>query len=139
MINAPPREAAWISWSAVAAWTLILLATLPFARAIQRTAAGIAGDGIFLVISVGAVIVFSVAALAYLVRRQKLRPLNLIGLLCIAGLVIGFAVGLASPIESLHFIQYGILGLMGYGVMPPDARHRHLPCRDNPRHQRRHR
>lgn len=117
MINAPPREAAWISWAAVVVWTLILLATLPFARAIQRTVAGIAGDGIFLVISVGAVIIFSVAALGYLVRIQKLRPLNLIGLLCIAGLVIGLAVGVASPIESLHFIQYGILGLLSYRAL----------------------
>jgi len=117
------RTAAWIL-AAVCALAIFLF--VPTARAIQFFVSKRWGRAMF-----GTAVVFTViAALAlvlfYLIFDRKLRGIsNYIWIAAVAGLYFFFTYQLrANPEESVHFIEYGILGVSLYVALSFSTRDR---------------
>ena len=116
MFRKLPREQEWVSWLDVFLWTLVIYVTIPFARAIQRLIEEAYGRDIFR--SITFVIGFLAVALMvlYVIRVYGWRfwPRKMI-LFGIAAFFYYYArYQIATPEETLHFIEYGVLGLLLY-------------------------
>ena len=71
MLKVPPQEPRWVSWLLVFLWSLLILATVPFARAIQRLVTQRWGRESFIVFTLGALVVLTLALFIYLWRSPK--------------------------------------------------------------------
>ena len=102
------------SWLAVALWVVILLLTIPFARAFQVIIRDTLGDdsfGYFVI----AVVVISVLYLILKLRpaTAELRAANVGWLLLCGAFIIAYTFRLwGNPVEAVHFIQYGVLAAL---------------------------
>ena len=107
-----------MSWLLVALWSLFILATVPFARTIQRFVTQRWGRESFLVFTLGAIVVLTVALAIYLWRSSKrfggAQVLWLVGVLAVYFLA---ANRLETPEESLHFLEYGVLGVLVFRAL----------------------
>lgn len=85
-------------WLIVIAYTLLILATLPFARQLWA----IVGErnGFFIIIGL------------YTASIISIRDIRLICLLAVIAIVIFKLIPL--PVERIHFIEYGVLGWLSY-------------------------
>lgn len=113
-VRRPQRE--WISWLLVAAWVLVIMATLPFARAIRDALKDVVGDGIFIVAVVIAIIASAGLAVAHLGRTNSLKSANVFWLIVVFATILTLSARVQYPIEAVHFVQYGVLGLLAYGA-----------------------
>jgi hypothetical protein len=119
MLKRPPQENQWLSWLYVVAWTLIILMAIPLARAIQQFVYQQWNRELF-TYAVVAVMAIALAAAAIYIRR--LRPVprsDYVWLIAIAGIFLGytFVLGRRSPEEAIHFVQYGVLGVLVYRAL----------------------
>ena len=113
MLKNPPREKEWVSWLFVGLWTLIIFLTIPFARAIQKFVYLHWGRETFAYVVIGVVVAACAAGVIYLLRtRMTLR--SYVWLLVISAIFVKYTIELTSPEESLHFIEYGLLGFLAY-------------------------
>jgi hypothetical protein len=114
--RSPARE--WVSWLLVAAWSLLTFATIPLARAIQRSVREACGEEAFLyAVLVGIVVVF-VAALRTLRRLGPITPARGAWLVGVAAVYAGYAYTLRrDPVEAIHFLQYGVLGVLAFRAL----------------------
>ena len=114
MLNQPPREREWLSWLAVAAWTLAIYLTIPLARAIQSWVTEHWGRsaflyGVFAALAAGA----GLALLSLAFSRGPGRGRSAAWVAGIAVLYAFLSWRLrANPEEAVHFIEYGILGFL---------------------------
>lgn len=85
-------------WLIVIAYTVLILATLPWARQIWN----FVGDrnGSFIIIGL------------YTASIIRIRDIRLIGLLAVIAIAIFKLIPL--PVERIHFIEYGVLGWLSY-------------------------
>ncbi len=113
MFDKPPREKEWISWSYVFFWTLVIFLTIPVARHIQGHIEAMWGREAFTVIALGAIIIGSIRAVTYLSREGIKSIGNYTWLLLTTAIFIGYTFHLSkAPEEALHFVEYGVLGLL---------------------------
>ncbi|MBW7909261.1 MAG: VanZ family protein [Kiritimatiellae bacterium] len=114
MFQAPPREKEWISWLFAALWGVLIFCTIPFARAVQGWFAGHWGAGSLRWISIGIIGATTLFVIARLLRELKtLSRYRIAVILGIAATFIYFSLELMeTPSEAVHFIEYGILGLL---------------------------
>ena len=114
MIKYPPSEAAGWSWFMAGLWALIIWLTVPFARRLEQVVEEHLGPNSFtlsvlLLLALGALYVL----LAFIKDRKRFRW-NHYAWLFLVVLLLGwqtFKLQDGSPIEALHFIEYGVLAL----------------------------
>ncbi len=105
-----PRSA----WWAVFAWVVVILTSVPLARALQHWVKATVGRQAYLVVVLLAVAVAVVAgAVASWRRLGRLSWRRMPWLLSSGGLCAAYSWHLRhAPEEALHFIEYGVLGLL---------------------------
>jgi len=119
MIKQPPQEKQWLSWLYVASWTLMVFAAIPLARTIQQYVSEEWSRDLF-TYGVAAVTVMAlVIAVIYLRCFRPVSRSSYFWLIAIAGIFIGYTLDLAklAPEEAVHFIQYGVLGILVYRAL----------------------
>lgn len=118
MLERPPREREWVSWTGVLLWSLLIFAFVPLARAIRDAVSEHSGPEIY---TFGVIIVVVIAALAMAVslrRRPKFSAGQVIWLLLVAAIYILYTIFMkGAEIEAIHFILYGFLGLLCFRAL----------------------
>lgn len=114
MFQSPPREGLVRSWLLVGAGTVLIYSAIPVAR---RWLGWLESHGARELVRWGAlVIIVLAAALAVFYLYQRLRQLTWPRLFWMTGVVGVFgyflAVKMKTPGEALHFVEYGLLGLL---------------------------
>ncbi|MBN1269705.1 MAG: VanZ family protein [Kiritimatiellae bacterium] len=126
MLNAPPREKEWVSWLYVGLWTLVIYVTIPFARALQTYVAAHMGRTIFGEVVLVFIALFVGGMAIYVARVARLGGWR--RELWLASVALAYLYYLwrlrANPEEALHFIEYGILGLLIYRALTHRMRNR---------------
>jgi VanZ family protein len=110
----PPSERSWKSWLYVVIWTVVIFLTIPLARTIQRFVARNWGDEIFIYAVLGVIGAGLVTGLTSVSRGRSLLSRDSFWLLAVAIIFSGYTLklGQESPSEAVHFVQYGILGIL---------------------------
>ena len=119
MFERPPSEKQWLSWLYVVFWILFIFVTIPLARTIQKYVAQQWSRDLFTVVVASITAVAFVAALIYVRRFRKAYRSNYFWLTAIAGIFFGYTIelGKQSPEEAIHFVQYGVLGILVYRAL----------------------
>jgi hypothetical protein len=100
----------WLSWLWLALWSLVIFATIPLARTLQARVQEHVGREAFLYITLLGI----AAALAVALRRAR-HP---VWLGVVAAGYVAYAYALrAAPEEALHFLEYGVLGVLAYRAL----------------------
>ena len=119
MLENPPREKKWISWLWVAAWSLLIFVTIPLARLIQDYVSQQWGRTAFTYTVLATIMGALLAAAIRLYRSPSANRRNYLWLLSIAVFFSGYTykLGQKSPEEAVHFVQYGVLGVLVYRAL----------------------
>ena len=119
MLDSPPQEKQWLSWLYVVVWTLIIFVTIPLARAIQQYVSQEWNRGLFTYVVLASTVLGFAAATLYVRRFRPTCRSNYLWLVAIAGifLVYTLELGKRSPEEAIHFVQYGVLGILVYRAL----------------------
>jgi hypothetical protein len=117
VLDTPPKEPEWRSWLYAAVWSCVIFCTIPFARAFGDIIITHIGHDFFLFATVAGAIAAGILAFTNLRRRSL--PLSAYGwLLGILTVFIGYAYYLRNiPVEPIHVLEYGILGLLVYRAL----------------------
>lgn len=93
--------------------------TIPIARAMQELVARHFGNEIFTYIVISAILVAFLISALHLYRKQEAAYANYSWLVLITAIFLGYTVklGQKSPSEAVHFIQYGLLGILVYRAL----------------------
>ncbi|MEQ8388781.1 MAG: VanZ family protein [Alphaproteobacteria bacterium] len=120
MLHLPPASSPRTSWLLAGGWGVVIYLTIPVARQLQDTvlaaAAGWRGaraEDLFawLVTLLAVVLVTALAIGLARQRRLMARHLLFLPLIVLAFAALAFSLD-ASPVESLHLAQYGVLALL---------------------------
>lgn len=123
MFQAPARESERLSWLFVALWTLIIYLTIPLARSIQEFIKGLWGRESFTYIVFACIVLAGITAAFYLLRRKGTSWSNWFWLISVALVFAHYTYQLSpAPEEALHFIEYGVLGLLLYRALSHSIR-----------------
>jgi succinate dehydrogenase hydrophobic anchor subunit len=119
MLENPPREKKWISWLWVAAWSLLIFVTIPLARLIQDYVSRHWGRTAFTYTVLATIMGTLLAAVIGLYRSPSTNRRNYLWLLSIAVFFSGYTykLGQKSPEEAIHFVQYGVLGVLVFRAL----------------------
>ncbi len=110
-----PRRAWWAAF----AWGVVIIASVPVARALQDLVRVTVGRQAYLVV-VMLVLALAVAAAAWVTVRSQGRDAwrRLPWLACSGAVCAAYAWRLRhAPEEALHFVEYGVLGLLLYRAL----------------------
>ncbi len=117
MLTAGPREPEWVSWLLAGLWALAIFATVPFARTFQNLVSQHLGRPAFGYLTLVAVAIATAAAVRHLARRGQ-PAASYLWLAAVASIFVGYTIHLwAEPEEALHFVQYGMLGVLTYRAL----------------------
>lgn len=119
MITRPPRERPWVSWLTLAAFALVVFATIPFARSLRKVVIEHWGRTSFAYAVAGCVIV---SLLVLLRRLHRAGALTLGGILWLLAVAVAYLVWTAmlaqeSPEEAVHFLEYALLSLLAFRAL----------------------
>ncbi len=118
MLERPPQEKEWVSWTAAVLWSLLIFALVPVARAIQTFVAEVSGPEIYTFAVIAMVVLGAAAMTVYQVRRTRIERAGLLWLLLVAAVYVLYTIFLrGAKIEAVHFILYGVLGLLLYRAL----------------------
>ena len=107
-------------WLATALWSLLVFATIPFARTLQWAVQGRLGRESFGWIVLGLTVGGVAGALAYLRRRGQLSPARLSWIGGVGAVFVAATLLLhEAPEEALHFVEYGVLGVLAWLALRP--------------------
>ena len=117
MLDAPPKEPELLSWTYVGLGALLIFCITPFAREIQLFLENQFGGELFLYIVWMAVLV--VCSLATInLRRRGLPASAYVWLIAVCACLGTYAYALRNiPVEAIHLVQYGLLGLLVYRAL----------------------
>ncbi len=105
------------AWAAAIAWAIAIFCTVPLARTVQRWVDATVGRQAFTYVVLAA----GVVAVVFAVRSIRRAGISWRGYGWVAASAVTFAVytfGLdASPEESFHFVEYGVLALLLFGAL----------------------
>lgn len=119
MFESPPREKQWLSWLYVVAWTLIIFASIPLARAIQEYVSQQWSRDAFTYAVVVAIVSALSTAISYARRLRSISRSSYFWLTAIGAIFFGYTIelGKRAPEEAIHFVQYGVLGVLVYRAL----------------------
>jgi len=105
-------------WLAVGGWSALVLATVPLARAIEGVVEGLWGEQAFLV-AVLAMIGAGLALVTRALRRVgRLSPGRSAWLVAVGAIYVTTTWSLRdTPVEAVHFVQYGVLGALAFRAL----------------------
>ena len=115
MIKQPPQESSAWSWCFAWGWAIIIWLTVPFARKLEKGVEAFAGNQAFTII---VLFLIGLGALGVLITfwkdRKRFSSANYIWLAAVIFLLAWQTLELrhGSPIEALHFVEYGVLALL---------------------------
>lgn len=114
MFQSPPREKEVTSWLLAVLWASVIFCTVPFARTIQHWFDVHCGGGSLRWISIAIIAAAAVFTVLRLVRRLRELPwIRVVIVLAVAAVFIFLSLKLMkTPSEAVHFIEYGLLGLL---------------------------
>jgi hypothetical protein len=115
-----------LAWVLLGLWTLLIFASIPTMRALQRWVAGHFGSATFGYAAVIAILAALLGALARGRRPRRWPDLpTVIWLVAIAAVSLWWTRQLwGAPEEAVHFIEYGALGVLAWRALRqhvPDA------------------
>jgi hypothetical protein len=109
-------------WLATALWSLLVFATIPFARTLQWTVQDRLGREAFGWIVLGLMLAGVVGALAHLLRRGQLSAARLSWIGGVGAVFVAATLSLReAPEEALHFVEYGVLGVFAWLALRPSV------------------
>ena len=119
MIKIPPQEKQWLSWLYVVVWTLIIFMTIPLARAIQQFVYQEWSRDLFTYVVLALTLMGFLAAVNYIRQFRSASRSNIIWLAAVTGIFIVYTIqlGKMNPEEAIHFVQYGVLGILVYRAL----------------------
>ena len=118
MFQKPPHESEWLSWLFVFLWTLIIYLTIPLARSIQEQVGEMWGRESFTYIVLISIVLAGITATLYLINRRVASWSNWLWLILVGLAFARYTYQLSpAPEEALHFVEYGILGLLLYRAL----------------------
>jgi VanZ family protein len=120
MLNNPPQEKEWRSWLWVALWSLVIFVTIPLARTIQEFVDTHWGRPLFGHLVITITILSGGTAAVHLFRQSRriATRANYFWLVSVAAIYIWYTIQLrGNPEEAMHFVQYGVLGLLTYRAL----------------------
>ena len=114
MFDSPPREGRLVSWLEVAMWTMLIYLTIPFARGIQQFITQYTSRVLFSYVVVACILTGTLLGVLYLWRRRAdVSRLQFTWLVGTSMIYLGSTYHLRqTPEEALHFIEYGVLGIL---------------------------
>ena len=122
MFDKPPSERRWLSWTYVVLFSCAIFLTVPFARAIQEYVSGSVGRAAFLII----VALAGIVAAYFAWRRIRARKSGTSAKIALGAVGAAFAIYTyelrQNPEEALHFVEYGVLGLLAYRALAHSVR-----------------
>lgn len=111
-------------WLAVAAWVGVIYATIPFARWVRNHVVEHFGRGLFTWV----VLAVIVAVMGVVLFRGYRKPgrLTRYGVMWLVGIGVvyvgwTFHLGKKAPEEAIHFVQYGVLGILLFRAYRPSV------------------
>ena len=119
MLRHPPKGDPGKAWLVVIIWSLVIFATIPLARTIGELVAQQWGKEAFTY----AVLVVIVVALAFavfsVIRHGSTVAGSLFWLIAVATVFVTYTIQLGkdSPEEAIHFVQYGVLGVLVFRAL----------------------
>ena len=118
MLKSLPRGKEWMSWLYVAIWSLVIFLTIPVARVLQKSVVQWSGRETFTyVVLVGILIAFG-SSIFYLRRLRAASRSSYFWLFATAAVFVGYTIYLRNaPEEAVHFLQYGLLGILTYRAL----------------------
>jgi len=118
MLNSPPKEQEWRSWLWVAIWSLVIFVTIPLARTIQTFVDAHWGRPLFGHLVIAITVLSGGTAAVHLFRLRVTTRANYFWLVSVAAIYIWYTIQLRdNPEEAVHFVQYGLLGLLTYRAL----------------------
>ena len=118
MLHSAPAEKEWLSWLFVVLWALIIFITVPFARSIQAFVQEQWSRDAFTYIVVALALLGGVGSMAFLLQQKVSTLSNYAWLTGTAIVFIWYTFQLRrAPEEALHFVEYGILGVLIYRAL----------------------
>jgi hypothetical protein len=118
MLNHPPRESIWVSWLYVVLCAGAIFATVPFGRRITEYIDLFVDDSVFTIIVVGIFAVVAFSVVRFLIRRGGVSLGSYFWLGAVAVVFCIYAYNLReNAVETLHFFEYGLLGLLIYRAL----------------------
>ncbi len=126
MLTARPREREWVSWLLAGLWALAIFGSVPLAVAVRELVRERFGLQVFAYLTLVAIAAAAAAAVRYLARRCP--PVASYGWLALVAVVYaGYTIYLwRQPEEALHFVEYGILGVLAYRALSHRVRDRSI-------------
>jgi len=118
MFERAPREPEWVSWLWVALWSGVIFTFVPLARALEAAVVGSFGRVAFLY----AVLAFLALAAGFAVRQLRRGGRMPVSQVLALALVVACYAAYVwhlrdSPVEALHFVEYGVLGLLAFRAL----------------------
>jgi hypothetical protein len=104
-----------VAWLMAGLWSLLIFVTVPFVRAIQEAVTERLGARVFLWVAI-AVLLVAAAGAVVLGRRLRGR-VSLRSVLWLGAVLVVFiwwSRYLYEPVEAIHFVEYGVLGVLVY-------------------------
>lgn len=119
MLDSSPGEKQWLSWLYVSVWSLMIFLTVPFARAIQEFVSRQWSSDLFTYGVLLAILVTLVILTVYIIRYRQISRSGYFWISIIGVIFILYTIKLGdeSPEEAVHFIQYGVLGVLVYRAL----------------------
>ena len=116
MFLAPPREREATSWLLAAVWTLGIFVAIPLARMVQEQVQERWGRATFGYVTVAVILAGTVLAFRALPRPRGVRVVRAVVLLGTSTVFVAYALRLGTE-EAMHFVQYGVLGVLVYRAL----------------------
>ena len=108
-----------LSWGSVGLCILAIFLVVPIARTLQKFVTAQWGPKIYGIGVLAAIVLVSGTVLFHLLFRKKNRsPANYIWLSLVTVVYVYFTIKLwDSPIEAVHFLEYGLLGVLLFNAL----------------------
>ena len=131
MFQTPPREGPLGSWLLVVLWTLVIYATIPIARPLLKMVDRLWGADLLRWLSIAITVGAAGLAARYIYRQvPRLSGRRLAWLAAVVGVFLYLMLTkMKTPSEALHFLEYGLLGLLVWRALSHRVRDRWVyPC-----------
>ncbi len=131
MFQSPPREGPVRSWLLLGAWIMVIFFAIPWARQILRFIDAHWGVSMLRWVALVIIVVSALLALWSVFRNLHRLPWDrLFWLLGLVGVFAYLALEkMKTPSEALHFVEYGLLGLLAFRALSHHLRDRLIyPC-----------
>jgi len=118
MFERTPREQEWASWLWVVLWSGVIFALVPMARALEAVVVGSLGRIAFLYAVFASLALAAGLAVRHLRRGGRMPASQALALALVVTCYAGYVWHLrGSPVEALHFVEYGVLGLLAFRAL----------------------